>query len=549
MGCLFIVSCSEEFITKDLDKSKYVASTFYNTKAHALQALTAAYSQMNGSFLWSGNLYIMANVMSDDLYQTAYCSGNGQWGPVTDFNLLSTYSEFGNAYYGLYANILNANNALEVMPGAQEVANDATFTTAVLDSYMGQAYYIRAISYYFLYLYWPQDKLVLRRTVPTEEAEYYGAPVPKDSIYAFMVSDLQKAETLLAGSLNTTSGYDKGRITRGSAAALLGKLYLNEGLYQKAADEFIKILPGVGDAAYGSYSLVNNYRANFTNSNENNSESLFEVQFANVNNSTSGNECSGFSINWTLNRTSWSKMYWNFAIPSFRLNEFENWTETIGGTSTTVYDYRAYQTFWGVPNGANFTDNGTVKDWKAQGWSSENVSESGLSSIKGVYGMRKLSYDNTSEVPTGVDPGTSDINVRVIRLSDIMLLYAECMANLNPGNLTATDTKSAIYWVDQVRTRANKPMTDQSNLYSARSGVSGQLPSATSLMTSKGWTLQRLIEHERCVELYGEAWRGEDIKRWKKGSDYILYKSGWKGYESLTLPIPQTEIDRNPNFQ
>lgn len=131
-----------------------------------------------------------------------------------------------------------------------------------------------------------------------------------------------------------------------------------------------------------------------------------------------------------------------------------------------------------------------------------------------------------------------------------MLNYAECLAVINPTNETATDVNSAIYWVDKVRTRANNVMASdaalQGHLYSTRTGVLGQLPTATALMTVKSWSLMQLIEHERYVELYAEGWRGQDIKRWKKGASYIQYKSGWKGYQSLTLPIPQAELDANP---
>jgi hypothetical protein len=131
-----------------------------------------------------------------------------------------------------------------------------------------------------------------------------------------------------------------------------------------------------------------------------------------------------------------------------------------------------------------------------------------------------------------------------------MLNYAECLAVINPTNETATDVNSAIYWVDKVRTRANNPMpsdaTNQPHLYSVRTGVNGQLPTATALKAAKGWTLQQLVEHERAVELYCEGQRGLDIKRWKKDASYIQYKSGWKGYQSLTLPVPQAEIDANP---
>jgi hypothetical protein len=59
-------------------------------------------------------------------------------------------------------------------------------------------------------------------------------------------------------------------------------------------------------------------------------------------------------------------------------------------------------------------------------------------------------------------------------------------------------------------------VTNQPHLYSVRTGVNGQLSTATALKAAKGWALQQLIEHERAVELFCEGQRGLDIKRWKK---------------------------------
>ena len=53
------------------------------------------------------------------------------------------------------------------------------------------------------------------------------------------------------------------------------------------------------------------------------------------------------------------------------------------------------------------------------------------------------------------------------------------------------------------------------------------------------------IEHERYVEGYGEGWRREDLKRWQKGASFVKGKAGWTGYQSLILPVPQQELDRN----
>jgi starch-binding outer membrane protein, SusD/RagB family len=547
LACLVLASCTEDFITKDFDKTRYVPGTFYNTKDHAAQALNAAYSTLNGwanGYTWF--LGLMHFVLGDDLYETGYAAGFTPWGPITNFDIQSNQSAVSDVWNNYYSNILVCNNAINVIPSAQQQANDPNFTQADVDLMVGQALYLRAFHYWNLAQYFGDDKIVIRRTPPLSEADFIMAPAPADSAVAFIESDLKKAQTLLTNGLNVTAGYEKGRATRGAATALLGKLYMNRGQYDKAAAEFKKLLPGVGDAAFGTYSLTQNFRDNFTRTTENNSESIFEIQFTNMNSqgAWSNNDVNWLFQNFTLNRTSWSIMWWNFAVPRFRLDEYEYWNEDIGGVPTRVYDYRVYGTFWGVPNGAHFTDqNGVEKDYLAQGWATETVIGQ-----TGAYGVRKYALDKASEAPTGLDPLWSDNNVRLIRLGDIMLLYAECMARINPSNVAPADPNSAMYWLNLIRDRANNSVSDQPHLYSARPGVRGQLPTAQALMTAKGWTLMQLIEHERYVEGYVEGWRKEDMLRWKKGSDYVKFKPGWKGYESLILPVPLTEVDRNPNF-
>jgi starch-binding outer membrane protein, SusD/RagB family len=535
IGCLFLASCSEDFITKDNDKSRYTPGTFFTTKASANQALNAAYSGLNAwgnGYTWF--LGLMNYVLGDDLYETGNAAGFAPWGAVTNFDITNTQSAVADTWNGYYQDILLVNNALDVMPAAQKVAEDVTFTTDVLNLYMGQAYFLRAFMYYNIAQYFGDDKVIIRKEVPKTPADYALAPATADEAFAFIESDLKKAEELLVNGLNTTSGYDAGRVTRGAAAALLGKWYINHGLYDKAAAEFKKILPGIGDAAYGTYSLTENYRDNFTIAAENNSESVFEIQFKNLISQPgwSNNDVHWLIQNFTTNRTANPDMWWNWAVPTFKLNDFESWTEDINGTPTTVYDYRAYETFWGVPNGAEFTYKGTVKDWVAQGWDKETIV--GLS---GAYGIRKYAYDNTDD--RGFDPAWNDVNLRMIRLADVMLLYAECLANTGDNN-------GALTWIDKVRDRANNVATDQAHLYSARTGVKGKLPSASALMAAKGWSLLQLIQHERYVEGYCEGWRKEDMKRWKVGADFVQHKSGFKGYKSLTLPVPQDELDRNP---
>ena len=85
-----------------------------------------------------------------------------------------------------------------------------------------------------------------------------------------MISDLSKAKSMLP---DTWDSDNTGRATAGAATALLGKVYLYGEQWGLAAGEFQEVMSS------GMYSLVDNYADNFSTFSENNSESIFEIQF------------------------------------------------------------------------------------------------------------------------------------------------------------------------------------------------------------------------------------------------------------------------------
>jgi hypothetical protein len=95
--------------------------------------------------------------------------------------------------------------------------------------------------------------------------------VPASEIYKQLITDLQKAETALPAKYASTA--DLGRATKGAAAALLGKVYLTAGDKASAATTLKRIIDTYG------YSLVPDYANLWGLANENNRESIFEVQF------------------------------------------------------------------------------------------------------------------------------------------------------------------------------------------------------------------------------------------------------------------------------
>jgi hypothetical protein len=115
------------------------------------------------------------------------------------------------------------------------------------------------------------------------------------------------------------------------------------------------------------------------------------------------------------------------------------------------------------------------------------------------------------------------INYRVIRFADVLLMYAEA---LNESGQTA----AAVPYIQRVRTRAG----------------AGTVPAGMSQATMRDYIL-----HERLVELGLEQSRWLDLARHDMLTSALAAHdaefTAFPAYKTL-LPIPQNEIDLNPNM-
>ncbi len=155
-------------------------------------------------------------------------------------------------------------------------------------------------------------------------------------------------------------------------------------------------------------------------------------------------------------------------------------------------------------------------------------------------GWRK--YQNYYKQPSETD-NTSGINMKVIRYADVLLMMAECQANL--GNLSA-----AIDLMNQVRTR---PDVDMPPYGEAAMNAIYPVSTLDEFMVA--------LEHERKIELCGEQIRFSDLVRWGRleaflRSDKLLNSIPkadkaalvFTSPKNLLWPIPQKEIDVNPSI-
>jgi hypothetical protein len=124
------------------------------------------------------------------------------------------------------------------------------------------------------------------------------------------------------------------------------------------------------------------------------------------------------------------------------------------------------------------------------------------------------------------------INYRIIRYADVLLMYAEVLNALGRTN-------EAYQYVDRVRQRAGLR-----RLADVRPGMNQD-------------QFLRQLMHERVTELTGESLRWNDLARWgyfddpaklaelkTRDPEFNNFQIGRNKY----MPIPQTELDINPNL-
>ena len=259
---LVTTSCVDNEDLTQLDPNNDSVDNFWKTDEDALQGVNAAYGSLltDGTYMRSTPLLLDAK--ADD------SRTNSPWGSmynVGHFNSnVADPAIYGWAYETYYQGIYRANQVLTNVPGIEFEDK------ALKDRILGQAYFLRGLFFFHAV------NMFKNVPLPTELAVYYPQKTQEEG-WAQVIADFKAAAELLPNSYVGISGLDggqKGRATKGAALGYLGKAYLFTKDFTNAKTTFKQVID------LGVYSLVANYRDNFTTANENNSESLFEVQFS-----------------------------------------------------------------------------------------------------------------------------------------------------------------------------------------------------------------------------------------------------------------------------
>ena len=485
-----LIACTKKLNV--LDKNNPTTDSYFKVASELQNGVNAVYSSMR-----SGNLVGREWFFTHDMRGAETWAGGAQLEAPRAELLKQPSPSPSNAvmtsvWTGAYQMINRANQVLASAPGV-------TDNTALRDVTVGEAEFLRAWAYFELVSMWGDVPIY---TDPITTATGYKAKSPAADVYTLIIADLTDAVAKLPAS-----PAQKGRASSGAANALLGRVQMQNGNYTAAKAALLQV--------YGKYSLVPNFLDNFdgdvkdatgvlTQGHEFNAESIFEVAFVDKgdDNFNWGYTGEGANADVSIMRSQEYGIVWGNVIPSNQvLNEFEAGDPRYKFTFYEVGD--KILTKGGTATGTALTKDGMNVD----------------SSIHNGVVLKRIyhKYSILDWTDDGFHP--DGINQRLIRYADVLLMLAECEAEVG------TPAQAANY-INEVRARPSVNM-----------------PAVT--LTTKNEALAAVM-HERAVELAGEELSNIDMLRWRKKGYYPSIRLDPKPAQVEFFPYPAAETSTNP---
>jgi starch-binding outer membrane protein, SusD/RagB family len=465
--CLVFASC-EGILDKD-PLGTLDAGSFFQTGADAEQAINAAYEPLlfnnnNSNFYWA-----FGEVTSDE----AIAGGDGSRAGIVELDFL-TYTprtqEFNDFWKLNYTGITQANTVLEKVPG---IEMDETLKNRIL----GEAYFLRGYYYFMLTQVFGDVPLLLKITPPDE---LKVPKTPRAQIYTQIVADADQAAALLPAQ---QAGANLGRATKGAAYGLAAKAMMYAKNWEKALEYIAKT------KALGVYALVPDYQDNFRENTQNNSESVWEIQHANL----------------------------ELGVGNF-LNQWWR-SKKVGGYGFAEVTQEFVDAFEPGDPRRKFTvamNNETYFDY---------IYKPSFSSTH--YGVKKYLQDTASVS----QPSDGGINYTAIRYAEVLLWEAEALAEL--GRVQEAQAP-----LEEVRARARAQADDPATA----------LP---MVVTTDKQAMIDAIRHERQVELGFEMHRFFDLVRWGIAAEKIPEFQVGK-HEVFPIPQAEIDLNpqlvQNPGY-
>ncbi len=251
-----------------------------NSVENAQTALNGVYNGLYGQYLYYFGYYYYTDISSGEL---RCLKTDEEINPFENFGYYDSFRHAAGYWKDLYSIISRAN---DVCTKIHKLRNSDVLTESEnkqLDAMIGECNFLRGYAYFFLVRSYG-DKLPsnpsydpnglgipIMDTLVTSKAQLMKPRNTLNECWDEVLRDFESAYTLLPDSWPADK---KGAVRKGAAAGYLGQVYMYMKNYTEAKKWFQKV---VDDQT--NYSLVKDYAWNFDAYHENNSESVFEVQF------------------------------------------------------------------------------------------------------------------------------------------------------------------------------------------------------------------------------------------------------------------------------
>lgn len=535
---LSLAACNDVFDELSVHPNQQDINGFYSTPENINKGVIGIYSYITvPRNMGASGMGLMVNRGDEGSARSDYASP-GQYTAM----LTPSYYTIVQPYQLFYTAASQACQMIEVIPNVEFTNQEQK------NAYLGESYFLRAFSHFFLLLHF--RNIPLMKELPKSAKDYKPQSSPEET-WNFICEDLIKAKQLLPKK-GYWKGDNLGRVTSASAAALLGKAYLYRSGIEKNYgnttqtyyDEAAVVLDEIIKGNHGSFSLVDNYNWNFDVKHENNDESVFEFQFL------------GDVVNTAFNPGLSDSGVWKdprgFFPPNIDKGNtaqdqvMHDWVYTTFVTSKDQNGYTDPRMFGTLIFNDHASEILAKKDNKVTVFDGKNYQETYGEQGFGLSNAKAANYKSAGRkwldwsLPT-VDPGNKiyfynqrahGVNYRYIRYADVLLMYAEAVVS---GGKQGSITPLAA--INQVRARESVDM-----------------PSLSTVGMED-------IERERVLEFTEEGHRFFDLLRWGKvskrfkeleASDPNFKQYNMSAYLKFQenkhewLPIPIDEIEGNP---
>lgn len=461
--------CKKSFIDTRTEGVAEAATQFWNTPEDAAKAVSSLYGTLRA---WPQVAFASISIESLGSDDTEKGSSPGDASFLNDFDnftagpaTTNSSNQIYDFWKGQYLEINYCNKVLDSVP---QISMD----NGLKERYFAEAKFIRAYCYFRLVRAF--GDVPLRLHGPANASEFNIPRTPKEQVYDAIEQDLTDAASVLPAGY---SAADIGHVTKGAALSLHAKVAMYRGHWDDVLSLTNQVM-GMG------YVLFPDYEAQFRVANENNSESIFEIQ------------CAYVAGNCDISNSQYSQIQgvrgsngggWGFNVPTQGLADSY---ETGDPRKDATIIFRGETT----PEG-------------------DAIPASGDNPM----------YNQKSYVPFTAYPGScaegAEQNIRVIRYAEVLLMNAEAANERN-------DPAQALASLNAVRERA-------------RGGNSSILPDIT---TTDQTQLRQAIWDERRHELAMENDRYFDVIRQGRAQQ-LFGPKGWTAGKNEVWPIPQTEIN------